>query len=359
VGVLSRYFLARFLSAFAAVLVILGLAVAVVELIGDFDDVVTSSEGLGGALTYIVLRMGSFYLPLLVPVSAFVAAFVSLGTAARALEVVALKAGGISPLRPVVPLLVAAAFLSALALAANETLGVRAHVAWRRQVRGGEELSFRRGSFWYHKGRYVYNVGDADPGANLLRDVGVYELDARGRLVATITAARVAIAPDGRWQLEDAVMRRFDPDDPAAPARYLREPHAELVLHESQDELPLLDAEVQGLSIRDLREYRASRPPDEPAAQRAQALVHERLTTPLSTFVFVVLAIPFGLSVERTRSLARPALQGVGALFAFYTLRGYGATLASEGLLAPAATPWVILLVFGLLGVFILTRVPR
>ncbi len=58
---------------------------------------------------------------------------------------------------------------------------------------------------------------------------------------------------------------------------------------------------------------------------RAEALLHERVAEPLASLVFVVLALPLALRVERTRSLAVPALQGVAAIFLFYMVREYGA----------------------------------
>jgi lipopolysaccharide export system permease protein len=355
-GVLSRYYLARFLVTFAAVLAVLVLAVAVVELLGDFDDVVGSSDGLAGALLFVALRIPSQWLPLLVPVAAFAAAFLALGTAARSLEFLAIKAGGVSPLRILVPVALAGVAISLLGLATNETLGIRAHEAWRRHLRGEAPVEFRRGSFWYHKGPYVYNVRDADPQARELRHVTIFELDGRGQLVRSIQAARARVDGDGRWQLDDAVIRGFVPGQPEAAASFARVPHTELVLTQ---ELALFDAGVEGLSIANLREYRAERPPDDPQAIRARALLHDRLTEPLAAFVLVLLAIPLGLRVERTRSLAVPALQGVGALFAFSTLREYGLALASQGVMAPAATPWLILAAFGAATTWLLARTPR
>lgn len=355
-GVLSRHFLARFAGSFAAVLVALCLVIAVVELLGDFEDVVASSEGFAGALLYVALRIPSQWLPLLVPVAAFVAAFLALGTAARSLEFVAVKAGGVSPLRVLVPVILAGLAVSGLGLALNETLGIRAHDAWRRHVRGDDQVEFRRGSFWYHKGPYVYNVRDADPQARQLRGVAIFELDGRGRLVRSIQAPSARIDESGRWQLDDAVIRRFEAGAPEAPVSFERQARQELVL---TGELALFEAGVEGLSIADLREYRADRPAADPEALRAQALLHDRLTEPLSAFVFVLLAIPLGLRVERTRSLALPALQGVGALFAFWLLREYGVTLASQGVLSPAITPWAILGAFTAASLWLLARVPR
>jgi lipopolysaccharide export system permease protein len=355
-GVLPRYFLGRFVVTFAAVLAVLVLAVAVIELLGDFDDIVDASQGFTGALLFVALRIPSQWLPLLVPIAAFVATLFALGTAARSLEFVAIKAGGISPLRVLVPVVLAGVVVSGLGLAANETLGIRAHEAWRRHLSGDDGVEFRRGSFWYHKGRYVYNVRDADPEARRLGGVAIFELDRRGRLVRSIQAASARIDGDGRWQLDDAVIRRFEPGAPEAPVSFERLARTELVLSE---ERALFDAGVEGLSIADLREYRAGRPPGDPEAVRAEALLHDRISEPLSAFVFVLLAIPLGLRVERTRSLAVPALQGVAALFAFWTLREYGVALATQGLVAPALTPWLILAGFGLASAWLLARTPR
>jgi lipopolysaccharide export system permease protein len=358
VGVLWRYLTARFFVFFAAVLFILVLALGVVELIGDFDDVIRAADGLLGALINVGLRILSFYLPLLVPAAAFVAAFASLGTAARALEILAMKAGGISPLRAVIPIVLAGVAISGIGLLLNETLVVRAGEIYRSRVRGSNvgQVTFRRGSFWYHNGPYVYNVGDADPKTRQLHDVEVYELNEQGRLVRSIEASRVEIGADGTWLLSDAVIRRFDPQHPAAAASYERVARTELTLHE---ENALLDAGLEALSIRQLREYRNGRRAGDPEATRAEALLHQRMTNPLSALVFVVLAIPLALRVEEHRSLALPALQGVAAIFVFFTVREYGQTLASRAITAPVGTAWAVLAVFGLFGAWQMWRVPR
>jgi lipopolysaccharide export system permease protein len=358
VGILWRYLTARFLLFFAAVFFILVLALGAVELIGDFDDVMRAADGLSGALVNVALRILAFWIPLLIPAATFVAAFGSLGTAARALEILAIKAGGISPLRAVIPILLAAVVISGLGLILNETVSVRAGEVYRSRVRGpnATQVTFRRGSFWYHNGPYVYNVGDADPAKHELHDVEVYELNERGRLVRSIEAARVEIGADGTWLLSDAVIRRFDPDRPAAPAGYERVARSELTLPK---ENALLDAGLDALSIRELREYRDGRRGGDPEAVRAEALLHQRMTSPLSGFVLVVLAIPLGLRVEEHRSLALPALQIVAAYFLLFIVREYGKTFASRGITAPVGTSWAILAAFGLFGAWQLWRVPR
>jgi lipopolysaccharide export system permease protein len=357
VGVLSRHLLLRFVVAFVAVLAALVAIVAVVDVLADFGDIAKSAGGFGDALLLVALRIPREQLPLLIPIAAFAGAFLSIGTAARAHEIVGMKAGGVSPLAALAPVLVASAAISGVAFLLNETLAVRAHEAERRHAGGdGAELTFKRGSFWYHKGDTIYNVRDADPDARILRDVAIFELDQHGRLARSIHAHTATIGADGRWQLSDAVLRSFDPLDAAAPPLYERVARTEVPLPE---ETLLFDAGVGELSIRELREYRDDREPGDTESERAQALLHERMSEPLASLLFVMLAVPLGLRVERTKSLAVPALQGVAAIFAFSMLRKYGATLATGGVTSAVATPWVILGAFLLYGAFELWRAPR
>jgi len=357
VGVLARYLLVRFVVLFAAVLGILALLVGLVELLADFGDLARAGDGFAASLVLVALRIPYEHLPLLIPIAAFAGAFLAIGTAARTNEILAMKAGGVSPLAALVPVLVRAAFISGLALLVNETVAVRARELERRLAGGDDaELTFRRGSFWYHKGHTIYNVRDADPATRVLRDVAIFDLDADGRLVRSIRAARATVGADGHWQLTDAVLRGFDPDDLAAPVRYERLAATDVALPE---EKALLHAGVEDLSIRELTEVRDDREPGDTASVRATTLLHERASAPFASFLFVLLAVPLGLRVERERSMALPALYGVVAVFLFIMVREYGQTLATQGVTSPVTTPWLILAASLALGATALWRVPR
>ena len=218
----------------------------------------------------------------------------------------------------------------------NETLAVRALEAERRRAGGDDsELAFRRGSFWYHKGRTIYNVRDADPTARVLHGVAIFELNERGRLLRSIQAAR---GHDRRRRpLAARPTRCCATSIPATRSR--RPPTSTWPRPRSscRAEKALFDAGVSDLSIRELREYRDESPGDTESL-RAEALLHERVSEPLTSLLFALLAIPLGLRAERTRSLALPALQGVALVFAFIMVREYGGTLATEGVTSAAST---------------------
>ncbi len=356
--ILSRQFLASYLSFYVGILFASTLVVIVIEMMLNFDDALEFQQGARGVAIYLFLRLPSYYLPYLIPITSFAAAFLCLGLPARALEIVALKAGGISPRRVCLPVLVAAALISAGSLVLNETI-VRdtANEFNRRENKiGMGNLYQSRDGFWYHRGKVFYNVEEADPASRTLRGIRVYERNDEGRLIRSIEAESAQVADDHRWLLHDVTIRSFGPDPAAAPE--IRH-EAEWVLDmASEQELALLSADAATLSLVRLRDYidaaaRAGRNPN-----RYRALFHARLADPISVLVFALLAIPVGLAVERSRSLATAAIQGIAVVAVFYTLMTSGALIASGGVASATFAPWVVLGVFGAYGVWRFARIP-
>lgn len=351
-SILARYVVARFLRAFVGSLAILLLAVLVVDMLLNLEDILEVEDELAGVLRYLLLRVFSVYLPYMIPVATFTGAFFAVGQAARNLEIVAMKAGGVSPLYALVPIFVAAALLSIVSLLVNETLTVGASAALHE--RSGTELGeieLGSGTIWYHTGRYIYNMGELDPDSGAHQDVRIYERDERGRLVRMIHAKSGVRSSPIEWTLDGATSRTFDADSRNSPPRTERFP--ELVLSLGDAGAPaLLRARVGTVPVWTLLEYaRATGIP------RVQSVLHQRLTAPLLVLLFALLAVPLGLRVERTRSLALPALQGVSLLFVFLLMREYAASFgANGGTLSAILAPWLVVTLFAGVGATLLAR---
>lgn len=355
--ILSRYFLARFLSWFGMVLLVLCVGVLIAEMLLHLDTLTEAADGFAGAVRFLAIKICAYYLPLLIPIASFVAAFLSVGLAARGLEVTAAKAGGVSPRRLVGPVLAAAAVLSGLALLVNETLVLQSERAWRRHESGGAgEIEFRRGSFWYHTGRFIYNVGDADPDTRTLHDLRVFEMTSEGRLVRRIHAG-VARVADGELHLFDATVRRFDLETPLEPPE--RGWEQKLVLDTGSTSDPtLLEADATTLSLANLWEFIRRRAQQGGDVTRFRAALHSRLTDPLSVFLLALLALPFALRVDRTQSLAVQALGGVVVMLVFWSARSASTLLAPVTPAAAVALPWTLVGLFLLVGAWRFARVP-
>jgi len=356
VRIISRSFLASYLRLFFTILLGSLLAIAVVEMLLKFDDVVESRSAAGIA-TYFLLRIPSEYLRDTLPVASFLAAFLCIGGPARAHELTALAAGGVSPARIVAPVVLASLLLSLLAFGVNETLVLQAERSLDRPGQADAGITFRRGSFWYHRGNVVYNIRDADRATSTLHGVSVFRLNAQGRLLESLHAERVNVE-DGAWVLDDATRRSFDPGHPESPPTAERVSERALDLGSTRD-LALLDAGIERLSILELREYIAMRSADGRDPVEARSRLQRRLADPLTVTLFAWLALPLGFAVERTRSLGLSGLIGIAGIGVYYSLRTAGSLLASAGIASAAFTPWLLLAACTALCGWRLARVGR
>lgn len=354
--ILSRYLALRFLGLFVVILCVSTLAIIIVEMLLNFDEMVKPESSLASVATYLFLRIPSYYLRDLVPITVFAAVFFSLGLAAHWLEITAAKAGGISTGRIALPVLLAASAIGCGSFLVNETLVIEATEGWKQQQRGGSQsISFQRGTFWYHRGHTIYNIASADPAEQTLLDVTIFELSPQGRLLRSIQADRVNIRNDPDWLFENARIRRFDPEGRHRGPQFERLAKTVLAMDGSSG-LALMDADATTLSLRDLRQYIAQREQAGDTVARERTLFHARMSEPATILALALLALPLGLRVESARSLARPAVYGVATVAAFFAVRNTTLTLASEAMLPAPAGAWSGLLVFMSLGLWQLHR---
>lgn len=355
---LWRYLGMRFTSSFLGSLGILTLVVLVVDMLLNMDEILEVQQSPMGVVGFLSIRTAALYLPYLVPAAAFTGVFLSLGLAARASEVIAMKAGGVSPLGAIVPVFLLAGFISLLALVVSETITVRASASLNEQLgRGVGDVSVRSGSIWYNAGRFIYNIRDPDPESETVGDIRVYERDESGRLIRMIHAGSATRVAPQLWNFRNATVRTFDIENPSNVPKLERAEEMEIELAQDQS-LQKLATELPGLSLGNIWAYVGSVLEAGGDPRRARAHLHERLTRPLLVALFVLLATPLALKVEQTRSLALPVLQGVILLFLFLLLRENAANLAPRGS-AVAVMPWAAIGLFSGYGAWQLFRVPQ
>jgi len=335
VRILSRYFFASYLSLFVIVLLVSLAVIALIEMLVHFDDLVEHREEVGGVLAYLLIRVPSIYLRQLIPIASFTAAFLCFGLAARNQEIIALKSGGIPPQRVAVPVLMAAILLSGATLVVNETLLLGATREFTNLEHPGQSVVFKRGSFWYHRGDTFYNVREADRETRTLRGV-----------------------KNDHWLLRHARFRSFDPSSPAAApvVEHLDETVLEMM---GEEESALLDAGETTLSLFQLLEAIRLRARESRDDLRYRAALHARLADPVTVLVFALMAIPIGLSVERTRNIAVSALVGITLVAVFHSAWHVAALLPKSGFAVAAVGPWLVLTAFAGLGVLLFFRTPR
>ena len=354
--ILSRYFLASYLTFFVTILIASMMAITVIEMLVNFDEIFGEGNGLADAAGYLFLQLPVFYARDLLPAASFAAAFFCVGLPARRHEFTAIKAGGISPQRVCIPILFAAAMLTIGTFFINETVALGASREWGHFGRNDDGVEFRRGTFWYHRGNTIYNVYSADPEHKTLHVVTIFELAPNGRLLRSIAAKSVQIVDELNWAFQNATVRTFDPGDPLKPPKIERVERTVLVVGAPQD-LALLNADAGTLSLGDLLDFIDGLAAQGRDTAPYEAMYHGRLTAPLTVLLFAFLAIPLGLRVEQTRSVAPAAIRAIGVVAAFYVLRWVTNFAVSRGVPLSAVAPFTHFAIFATFGIWQFARI--
>jgi lipopolysaccharide export LptBFGC system permease protein LptF len=350
VRILSHYFVARFLGLFLTVLIAALLILATVELVLNLDDFSalqtsgadSSASASLGVLRYLWIRLVAYYLTDLLPITSFVAVFITFAWAGRSLELLALRAGGIRMQRVVAPVLLATLILSLATALLHETVILPAQQTWSSVDGGGrDQPDFGRKSFWYHKGRIITNISSSDPDTRTLFGVEIFERSPTGSIIRVIRVDRVHIAEDGVWHLEDAKTWTFDPAEPSAEPILTHNPSIELDLDATRDSI-LLAADPGLLPLPTLfRFLEANSAEASSNLRRLRVQFHDRLSSPWLLMAFAWLALPFAFRVDHRGHFGAPAAAAIATLGLFFLLQSAGTTIARQALLPAGLTPWL------------------
>jgi lipopolysaccharide export system permease protein len=349
VTILFRYLLVRFLLSFFGALLVLNGVVLITETLLQLSGLLDDTGSLVQSMAIISLRVPANYIRFTFPMAGFIGVFLTLGTAARNNEVLAMKAVGVSPYRVLAPILLAAIPLSAMSFLLYETVGLSASRGLISLDQDGEIAVFGDNVAWFRGKDAIYRIRDADPEKGTLRDVRLYERNEQGLLMRSISARNAKILDNELWELKKVRVRTFDPAQPKAPSSF--EVLEELWVNGIDPQnLIAFDPNQIFFSILQLSERISSLDRDGADSAGLKSQLQSRLTDPWIFFLFCLLAAPVGLDVERTKSIAKPALKGISFVVLFMVLRSVSNTLSLRAEWDAAILSWTIIGLFLLLG---------
>ncbi len=359
---LDRYQLREFLIAFGYCLAGILVFWLSFELLGGMDDMRRRELGFGDVLLYLGHRL-PLNLLLQLPVALLLSLLYVLTQHARHNELLAMRAAGLSVWRISTPYLAVGVVLSVVLMAVNEyavpDAAARAEAVLERKsvgaaaekVRWRENLNFRdqvTGRIWWLRrfnldtaeiqGLHVQWLGGDGAREELIADRGHFEDGAwvfEG--VTRLTFGTGPTAEMSQIQTNRLVVSSF----PETPAHLRSEVKISRLLGSLKR-----SRQIQ-LSLREIITYRELHPslsPDFDA--RLQTWFHDRLASPWTCLVVVLIAIPAGAGSGR-----RNVFVGVAAAillaFAYFVLKEFSLALGTGGFVPAWLAAWMANLVFG------------
>ena len=323
---------------------------------------------------YYLVVMPEF-LVLALPIALLLAMLYSLTNHARHQEITAIRAAGVSLWRLSLPYFGVGLLASLALFAVNEfwvpTSEDRAeairtrhlprdpHAPGRNEYQNLCFENTRDGRRW-RIGLYNSETGD-------MFEVGVYPTERGGSKFWELQAKR-ARRVDGVWTFYDVLVLKETADTNSPPVPTLRTnvlavPEFSEMPEEINSEIKIRDsmmlraAKKADVPIKDLLNYLRLHPQlSRPDRAWLETKLAGRLAAPWTCLVVVLIALPFGAAGGR-RNVYEGVASSIVICFIYFVLQQLGLALGTSGRVLPWLAAWFPNLSFGLVGLFMTTRV--
>ncbi len=352
-NILDRYLLREYLRAFAVGLFFFIALVVIVRLL-DYDlkkledgiDYITAAK--------IVLFRAPRRIMEMVPIAAFVAVFFSLGRMVRSNEFTAMKAGGISVYRLLVPILIATLLICGLfALFYDRVASPAFHQADLLQNKVGP----RRGRNLVFKGKdnRIFYSQRIELDVQKISRLTIYEYDAENQL-DRITFAKSATWTPTQWKLTDGFIRHFEN---GVEVDY--ETFEAYTIERHEDPVRFIGSEkdLKGMTFKELHEQITYKQEAGQIYRKERVKLYHKTAYPFAAVVVVMLGAPIAIRFGRAGFFA-------GLVIAFFLSFIYWAIsfailegLSENGKLHPFLASWGANILYAIAGSIMIWRTPK
>ncbi len=343
---LDRYLTTRLLAPLALVLGSTAALYIIVDLADKIDEIAKHKASFGIFLAYYWNLIPQVALDV-TPFAILIGVLIVLTLLERNLELTSLKAGGISLYRVVVPILLVALACAIGLGALEESVVPRANRKAQHlldRIMGRETArsyaTADRQWLFSRDGMTLYNFLRFDPKTSTLIRFTSFRFDESGALRLQLFADR-ALYTNGSWMADSGWFRQIYPDGTDEFRRITRP--MELDVPESPSYFAHKYQSPSQMSFRDLRRYIHELAASGYRPVQLIVRLQQKLTYPLSAFVMVLLALPFGLNRSGGRRLS--SMQGValalGLGIAYFLLVAVAGKMGEANLLPPVLGAWL------------------
>ena len=348
--ILTNYLLKSLLVPLVYCLFGFTLILVIGDLFDNFSDFLESGTRPLEIVYYYGQKLPSKTIYLM-PVCLLLAMLYSLSRLTRHSEITAMRAGGVSIYRIVVPFIAVGVIATLLTAFINE--GIAPNASWRAekfvdyQKAGRDSGIFSARNLALKSRDHVWMVQKLDTRDSSMYNVELVEQRPDGSDAVKYRAGK-ALWLDGRWWFMDLTVQAYkengDLDGP--PEMILQKEMRDL--RETPQTFMAEVKEPEYLSASELRHYIRSKK-DVSSNTRARLMVdyHSRLAAPFTCLIVTLIGVPIGAHTGRRGAFAG-IMTAMCLFFGFYILQLTGQALGKQEIVAAWIGGWLPVIVFGL-----------
>ena len=341
-----------------AAFLILFLVFTLFELLGDILRNQISPLIVGEYL----LNVSPYFLYAIAPMGTLFAVVITLGLMQRANEITAIKATGMSIYRIVVPILVAAGMVAGGLFVLDQFYLPHTNKrqdALRNQIKGRPPQTYlnpdRRWIFGQHSTIYYYQLFDAD--RNQFGSLSAFQFDPKTFVMKErIYASRAAWDENlQRWVCTQGWSRTLQ--GPAIQHYGTFEVATFNALSEPPNYFKKEIVQSSEMSYAELQSYIHDLQQSGFDVVRLKVQLHKKFAFPAIVLVMAVLAVPFSVSAGKRGAIAGVAV-AAGIAVVYLSISGLFEAMGNVSQLPPVLAAWSPDLIFGLVGGYLILKVP-
>lgn len=356
--ILTKYLLRSLLFPLFYCLLGFSLIFVISDMLDNFGDFYENSIGVLGILKYysLVLPPNLVYL---MPVCLLLSTLYSLSNLTRHSEITAMRAGGVSISRIVMPFVTVGICSTLIMAYVNETIapdsGYHAEKFLDYYKAGQNHDVFFARNMALKTRNHIWQIQKFDTRDYSMYNVEMVEQRPDGSDAVKYQAEK-ALWLDGRWWFTDLTIQAYKENGDL-------DGKAELVLQKEMRDLRETPQtflaeikDVQNLSAREIRRYlRSKKMLSDETRIRMMVDMHSRLAAPFTCLIVTLIGVPIGAHTGRRGAFAG-IMTALCLFFAFYILQLAAQAMGKNGVISPFWGGWLTVMVFSVISPFFIYR---
>ncbi len=339
------------------------LIFAATQLLAISRLVAAEHAPLGATIEYFLWQLPQIIVTV-VPMAMLLGVLLAMQRLSSESEITAMKAGGVSLVRAVAPLLVVGVIVSVLTLVLQEGVvphaNDQANYLRSEVIEHANPLSGSNLTVVSHSpagGRQLTSATGFDASSDTLLHVTVIQYDAADRPVLMVFSQRARYhAPD--WTFFDATEYHFDA---AGDITIERVPEQQVNIGENASQITkrVANNNPENMSRGEIREILRSGALTQPEMRAYEVSYEEKLSRPFASFVFTLIALPFGLRPARGGGTGFGFGLAVAIVFVYFVIASISSAVATSipgGRAIPVIGAWLPNVLFTAIGAALVRR---
>jgi lipopolysaccharide export system permease protein len=356
---ISRHILREFFGLIAGVLCGILVVYLCVEFLQKADKLIKFHASIGQVGRYFLFNIPGM-ITMSLPMATLIASLLALGSLSRHNEIIAMRAGGVSLLRIVMPLVAGGLAVSLFGFINNEFImpdfTSRANYVRTVEIEKKQQrVMFQQQKLWLRgPDNSIANIELVSPSRTEMLGLNIFLLNPDFSFRGRIIADRL-IWEDKAWRLKNS--RTYTQDGDRVTERSSDGEIFNIV--DAPNDLGMIVKDAEEMNFSEMWDYVKRLKSSGYNAVLYEVELHNKIAFPFSSLLMVLISVPFSIHRVRSGGAGKGFAIAIAIAFFYWLLMSVGSSLGRSGAIPPSLAAWFANIVFGVAAVGVLFRLQR